>query len=598
MNDQPRPPFARVLIANRGEIAVRIARACRELGCLAVAVYGAGEEDAAHVRAADEAYRLASDAPLPYLDGEAVIAAARQAGAQAVHPGYGFLSENAGFAEACAAAGLVFVGPPAAAIRAMGEKIASREIAAAAGVPVVPGSDGPVATPEEAAAAAERIGYPVAIKASGGGGGRGFRVARSAAELPEAFAGASGEATRSFANPDVYLERYLERPRHVEMQVIGGPDGQIVVPGERDCSIQRRHQKLVEETPAPHFQPETRARMAEAAAALARAVGDRNAGTVEFILAADGAFYFLEMNTRIQVEHPVTELVTGIDLVKEQIGVAAGLPLSFTQEDVRPRGHAIECRINAEDPGRGFAPSPGTLSACREPGGFGVRVETAMAAGAAILPQYDSMIAKLAVWGRDRDEAIARMARALAEYEVAGVATTIPFHRNVMAHPAFRAGDVSTAFIPEHPEVIPPPFAGAAAGAGEDRSPETRDLVAEVNGRRFAVRLVGAGLGGSGARSGGGGNTGASRAGGAARRAGASRMPASDGPEVASPIQGTVVRIVAEAGAAVARGDVLLVVEAMKMENEIAAHRDGTLEAVLAEIGAAVKIGDVVARIG
>ncbi len=589
-NERPEPPFAKVLIANRGEIAVRIARACRELGCTAVAVYGPGEENAAHVRAADEAYRLQSAAPLPYLDAEAVIAAARQAGAGAVHPGYGFLSENAAFAEACAAAGLVFIGPPPEAIRAMGEKIASREIAQAAGVPVVPGSDGPVASPEDAGVVAERIGYPVAIKASGGGGGRGFRVARTAADLPEAFAGASGEATRSFANPDVYLERYLDRPRHVEMQVIGGPDGEMVVLGERDCSIQRRHQKLVEETPAPLFPAATRARMAEAAAALGRAVGYRNAGTVEFILAEDGSFYFLEMNTRIQVEHPVTELVTGIDLVKEQIRVAAGWPLSFTQEEVQPRGHAIECRINAEDPGRNFAPAPGALSTYREPGGFGVRVETAMEPGAAILPNFDSMIAKLAVWGRDRDEAIDRMTRALADFAIGGVATTIPFHRNVMAHPAFRAGQVSTSFIPEHPEVIPPPFDGPAAAAPDGtESQEAREVIAEVTGRRFVVRITGE-LGGGLRR--------AARPAGAPRRVAASRKPVADGPEVASPIQGTVVRIVAEAGAAVSRGDVLLIVEAMKMENEIAAHRDGTLEAVLAEIGAAVKIGDVVARIG
>jgi acetyl-CoA/propionyl-CoA carboxylase, biotin carboxylase, biotin carboxyl carrier protein len=588
------PPFARVLIANRGEIAIRIARACRELGVIAVAVYGPGEENAAHVRAADEAYRLASDAPLPYLDAAAVIAAARTAGAEAIHPGYGFLAENAAFAEACEEAGLVFIGPPPAAIRAMGEKIASREIALAAGVPVVPGSDGPVASPEEAATVAARIGYPVAIKASGGGGGRGFRVAHGPGDLAEAFSGASGEAARSFANPDVYLERYLERPRHVEMQVIAGPDGEVVVLGERDCSIQRRHQKLVEETPAPHFPEATRQAMAEAAAALARAVGYRNAGTVEFILAQDGGFYFLEMNTRIQVEHPVTELVTGIDLVKEQIRVAAGWPLSFAQADVEPRGHAIECRINAEDPGRNFAPAPGTLTAYQEPAGFGVRVESAMEAGAAILPQYDSMIAKLAVWGRDRDEAIDRMARALADFHIAGVATTIPFHRNVMAHPAFRAGEVSTAFIPEHPEVIPPPSDAPEVAHDAGSAPSGREVVAEVNGKRFTVRVVGWPDNGNGNGTG----NGPRRTAGQPRRSASQARPAANGPELASPIQGTVVRVVAEAGSAVRKGEVILVVEAMKMENEVAAHRDGTLEAVLAEVGAAVKIGDVVARIG
>jgi len=476
----------------------------------------------------------------------------------------------------------------------MGEKVAARRIAIAAGVPVVPGSDGPVGTVEEAARAAEAMGYPVAVKASGGGGGRGFRVARRPEELAEAFAGATGEAARSFANPEVYLERYFDRARHVEMQIIAGPDGEVIALGERDCSIQRRHQKLIEETPAPGLPEATRAAMAEASAALARAVGYRNAATVEFIYAPDGTFHFLEMNTRIQVEHPVTELVTGIDLVKEQITVAAGWPLSFSQEDVRPRGHAIECRINAEDPGRSFAPWPGTLVECREPGGIGVRVETAMEPGGTILPQFDSLIAKLAVWGRDRDEAIARMARALSEYRVTGVATTIPFHRNVMASPAFRAGDVSTTFIAEHPEVIPPPQDVPAAEPGE-APPEPRALVAEVNGRRFAVKVHGwpeaAAVGNGVARNGS-----APRR-GPARRASAAAKPAADGPELPSPVQGTVVRVVAAAGANVRQGDVILVVEAMKMENEVAAHRDGTLEAVLVETGAAVKAGDPVARI-
>ncbi|MDP9370369.1 MAG: carbamoyl phosphate synthase, partial [Chloroflexota bacterium] len=411
----------RVLVANRGEIARRIIRACRELGVQAVAVYGPGEERALHVEEADDAYRLPSDAPLPYLDIDAMIEVARRAGAEAVHPGYGFLAENAAFAEACTAAGLMFVGPPAAAIQAMGDKVEARRIAALAGVAAVPGTDGPVGSPDEARAWADRHGYPVAVKAAGGGGGRGFRVAGHPDELVEAFAGSAGEAARYFGNPAVYLERYLEHPRHVEVQLFADGHGHAVAIGERDCSVQRRHQKLIEEAPAPGVGEELRQALGDAAVALARAVDYRGAGTVEFLLDADGTFYFLEMNTRIQVEHTVTEAVTGIDLVKEQIRVAAGYPLSFDPADARPRGHAIECRINVEDPGRGFAPGPGTLTAYREPGGPGIRVDGAMEVGAAILPAYDSLIAKLVAWGRDRDEAIARMERALAEFRISGV---------------------------------------------------------------------------------------------------------------------------------------------------------------------------------
>jgi acetyl-CoA/propionyl-CoA carboxylase biotin carboxyl carrier protein len=587
----PAPPFRRVLVANRGEIAVRVVRACRELGCEAVAVYGPGEERARHVRLADDAWRLPSDAPLPYLDIAATVEAARRSGAEAVHPGYGFLAENAEFAEACAAAGLVFVGPPPAAIRAMGEKVAARAVAAAAGVPVVPGSAGPVATAEEAAAEAARIGFPVAVKAAGGGGGRGFRVAGSAAELPEAFAGASGEAGRSFANPDVYLERYLERPRHVEIQLLAGADGGVVVLGERDCSVQRRHQKLIEEAPAPGLPAATRVAMGEAAAALATAVGYRGAGTVEFLVGPDGAFFFLEMNTRIQVEHPVTEEVTGIDLVKEQLLVAAGRPLSFDPAAVETRGHAVECRINAEDPGRGFAPAPGLITAYAEPGGFGVRVESAAEAGSAILPAYDSLIAKLVVWGRDREEAVARMARALAEFDVGGVPTTIPFHRAVMAHPPFRAGAVSTSFLVDYPEVIPSPAAVSPVPVPD--APPAADVVAEVNGRRFAVRL--SGLVGAAARPAGRGPK--SATGRPPARASGAGTDGASGPDLTSPLQGTVVRVLVEPGQGVQAGEPVCVVEAMKMENELVSHRDGTVEAVLVAVGQAIAVGDAVARI-
>ncbi len=586
-------PFARMLVANRGEIAVRVIRACRELGVEAVAVYGEGEENARHVRLADDAYRLPPGPVLPYLDAEAIVAVARRVGAAAVHPGYGFLAENAGFAEACAAAGLVFVGPPPSAIRAMGDKVEARRIAAAAGVPIVPGSDGPVGSVEAARAWATRHGYPVAIKAAGGGGGRGFRVARTAAELAEAFAGAAGEAGRFFANPVVYLERYLERPRHVEVQLVADDHGHLVALGERDCSVQRRHQKLIEEAPAPGLEPGVRQALAEAAMALARAVAYRNAGTVEFLLAADGGISFLEMNTRIQVEHPVTEMVTGIDLVKEQILVAAGRPLSFAATDAGPRGHALECRINAEDAGRGFAPVPGVVTRYREPGGFGIRVDSATEPGEAILPAYDSLIAKLIAWGRDREEALARMRRALADFEVGGVPTTIPFHRAVLDHPVFRAGAATTAFLAEHPEVLPPPAAEVeVVPRGTETAPATREMVAEVNGRRFVVRLHGAASMAGPAR-----RPPPRLAGTGSGRRGAAG-PAANGNELASPIQGTVVRVAVDVGQAVARGETVCVVEAMKMENELAAHRDGTVEALRVGPGDAVRIGDVVAVIG
>ncbi|HEU5430630.1 MAG TPA: biotin/lipoyl-containing protein, partial [Thermomicrobiales bacterium] len=434
---------------------------------------------------------------------------------------------------------------------------------------------------------AEAHGYPVAVKAAGGGGGRGFRVAREAAALPAAFAGAAGEASRSFANPVVYLERYLTRPRHVELQLFADRQGHVVAVGDRDCSIQRRHQKLIEEAPAPGVLPETRRRMAEAAIALARAVDYEGAGTVEFLLQPDGSFYFLEMNTRIQVEHPVTEMVTGIDLVKEQIRVAAGAALSFGPDDLAPRGHAIECRINAEDPGRGFVPAPGPIVAYDAPTGFGVRVDGAAEAGGVILPAYDSLIAKLVAWGRDRDEAIARMARALADFTVEGVPTTIPFDRAVLASPAFAAADLSTDFLPEHPELIPPP-AEPPEPAGE-APPAPREAVVEVNGRRFSVRLHDADA-----------SPRSSRPAPSPRRARSGRAKpnaAANGADLRSPIQGTVVRVLVDDGQEIAAGDVVCVVEAMKMENDIVAHRAGTVSDLSVAPGASVSAGDRIATI-
>jgi len=602
------PPFVRLLVANRGEIAVRVIRAAHELGVAAVAIYGPGEEDAPHVRLADAAYRLPSDTPLPYLDIEAVIAVALKAEAEAVHPGYGFLAENAAFAEACTAAGLAFIGPPAAAILAMGDKVASRRKATAAGLPVVPGTEGSVASVKEARdwVGTQKNPYPLAVKAAGGGGGRGFRVAGSADDLAEAFAGASGEAARSFANPTVYLERYLERPRHIEVQLFADAHGSVVAVGDRDCSIQRRHQKLIEEAPAPDLPPATRRAMAEASVALARAVGYRGAGTVEFLLTPNGEFFFLEMNTRIQVEHPVTEAVTGIDLVKEQILVAAGRSLSFGAGDVAPRGHAIECRVNAEDPGRGFAPGPGIVTRYREPGGFGVRVDAAMEAGGSILPIYDSLLAKLIVWGRDRAEAIARMERALAEFVVEGVPTTIPFHRATLAHPAFRAAQLTTSFLTDHPAVIPPPLALADANSGPEFSYSSPPpaLVAEIDGRRHVVRLHGDfGVLTPGQPSAKrppprfGGHDGRDSTGSTLGRGRARPAAATNGPDLTSPLQGSVVRLAVAPGDMVTRGAVVCFVEAMKMENEIVAHRDGVIETIRVAPGDTVKIGDLLAVI-
>ncbi len=585
--------LSRVLVANRGEIAVRILRACRDLGIDGIAVYGPGEEHAFHVTLATDAYRIPSDAPIPYLDIPALIDVAKRANADAIHPGYGFLAENAALADACDAAGIIFVGPPATAIRAMGEKIGSREIAIRAGVPVVPGTDGPVASLEDAVAASAHIGFPLAVKASGGGGGRGFRVARTPDDLPDAFTGAVSEATRSFGNPEVYLERYLDRARHVEIQLIAGADGEVVILGERDCSIQRRHQKLIEETPAPHYRPETRAAMFAAAASLAREVGYRNAGTIEFMLDADGQFHFLEMNTRIQVEHPISEEVTGIDLVAEQLRVAAGHPLTFTQAEIHPRGHAIECRVNAEDPGRNFTPAPGRMTAFRLPTGPGIRVESAFSGGTGqdltIPTQYDSLIAKVIAHGRDRAEAIARMQRALAEFIVEGVPTTIPFHRNVLAHPAFIAGDLATTFIPEHPEVLPPPST-IIPSPGEDAVP-AREIVTEVNGRRFLVRVNGLAEGTSAA------DNGKRKVARPTRNLPRAAVATADGPDLPSPVQGTVIRFAAAVGDTVEAGAVICVVEAMKMENEVTAHRTGTVAALLVEVGAAVRAGEVIAHI-
>jgi acetyl-CoA carboxylase biotin carboxylase subunit len=440
--------FAKLLIANRGEIAVRVIRACRAAGIPTVAVFSDADRDALHVRLADEAHPIGpAPASQSYLRAERLVEVACRTGAEAVHPGYGFLSENAGFAEACRQAGLVFVGPPADAIRTMGDKTAARRAAAAAGVPLVPGGREPVGSDAEADRLARELGYPVMIKAAMGGGGKGMRRVAGPGELPAALRLARSEAGSAFGDSAVYVEKAIVEPRHVEIQVLADGHGHVVHLGERECSIQRRHQKLVEEAPSPCVDAGLRQAMGDAACRLLAAVGYEGAGTVEFLVDAGRHFYFLEVNTRLQVEHPVTELVTGLDLVREQLRLAAGESLGYGQSDVGVRGWAIECRVSAEDPAAGFVPSPGRISAWRPPAGPWVRVDAGVAEGVEVPLHYDPLMAKLIVWGRHREEAVARMAAALAEFGVAGVRTTIPFHRAVMVHPDFRAGQLSTAFV-------------------------------------------------------------------------------------------------------------------------------------------------------
>ncbi len=441
----------KVLIANRGEIAVRVLRTCRERGLATVAVFSDADRTAPHVRLADEAYRIGpAPSALSYLVPEKILEAARKSGADAIHPGYGFLSENAGFAEACEAAGVTFIGPPAAAIRAMGDKTAARRLMEEAGVPMAPGTTDAVEDVAEAAAIAAEIGYPVLVKAAAGGGGKGMRIV----ETPEVFArtmeAARREAEAAFGDGRVFLEKYIVQPRHIEFQILADAHGNVVHLFERECSIQRRHQKVIEEAPSAVLTPEVRARMGRAAVQAARSCGYVNAGTVEFLVDEDLNFYFMEMNTRLQVEHPVTEAVTGLDLVAEQIRIAEGAPLGYTQAELTFHGHAVECRVYAEDPANDFLPAPGRLLRHAPPDGFGVRVDAGVEQGGEVQIHYDPMIAKLITWGRTREEAVRRMRRALDEYDVAGVPTTIPFCRFVMTHEAFRRGDLSTHFVEDH----------------------------------------------------------------------------------------------------------------------------------------------------
>jgi len=588
----------KVLIANRGEIAVRIARACDDAQLASVAVYADIDADALHVSAADEAFALGGNSPADtYLNIPKLLAAAAASGADAIHPGYGFLSENADFAQAVLDAGLTWIGPAPDAIRLLGNKITARETAVRAGAPLVAGSDGPVGSAAEARAFAEQHGLPIAIKAAFGGGGRGMKVVRALEEIEEAFDSAVREAVAAFGRGECFVERYLDRPRHVEAQVLADTHGNVVVVGTRDCSLQRRHQKLVEEAPAPFLTDDQRQQIYEGSKAVCREAGYAGAGTVEFLVAADGTVAFLEVNTRLQVEHPITEETTGIDLVQEQFRIAAGEPLDFT-EDPAPRGHSFEFRLNAEDVGRGFLPSPGTVAQFSGPTGPGIRLDSGVRSGSFVPPQFDSLLAKLIVTGADRQQALRRARRALAELSITGVATVLPFHRAVLESPDFTSEDS----LGIHTRWIETDFADTVSIAADPgystTAPdgERRTITVEVDGKRLAVGLP-ANLLDGWARSGGGllagvsleGSTDASDAGAAA--------PADPG-ELRADMAGTVVKWLVEPGAEVTAGEPVVVLEAMKMETQVSAHRDGTVTDVRTAAGGVVAAGAVLALIG
>jgi len=608
--------FSKVLIANRGEIAVRIVRACEELGIATVAVYSELDRDALHVARADEAYLLGpGPASESYLVIEKLLDAVDRSGAEAVHPGYGFLAENAAFAKALEDRGTVFIGPPASAIDAMGSKTKARELMQKAGVPIVPGTTGPVRTIDDARKViAETIGYPVAVKAAGGGGGKGFRVALSEDELEAAFEGAAREGEKFFSDATVYLERYLPDPRHVEVQVLADSHGNVIHLGERDCSLQRRHQKLIEESPAPAVDEEMRARIGKIATEAAAAVKYTGAGTVEGLLvtkrerasdsertsgASASEYFFLEMNTRVQVEHCVTEMVTGIDIVKEGIRVAAGERLSISQDEVQLRGHAIECRINAEDASKNFAPAPGAIGAYREPTGPGVRVDSGVGPGSEISPMYDPMVAKLIVWDADREQATRRMLRALGEYQIEGLKTLIPFHTAILQTEQWAKAETCRDLIEDREWLKSLAFESAGpAGEGDEDDPTVEQAyTVEVSGKRFDVKVIGPPFGAGGAASNGGGPALAGRpAPRRSERTGGGGGGAG-GDTLVSPIQGTVLKVAVQAGAEVQEGELVCVIEAMKMENEITAHKSGLLAELAVEVGASVASGDTVAVI-
>ncbi|GGY30291.1 biotin/lipoyl-binding protein [Streptomyces anulatus] len=580
----------KVLIANRGEIAVRVARACRDAGIASVAVYAEPDRDALHVRAADEAFALGGDTPAAsYLDMAKVLQAAEDSGADAIHPGYGFLSENAEFAQAVLDAGLTWIGPPPQAIRDLGDKVAARHIAQRAGAPLVAGTPDPVSGSDEVVAFAEQNGLPIAIKAAFGGGGRGLKVARTLEEIPELYDSAVREAVAAFGRGECFVERYLDKPRHVETQCLADTHGNVVVVSTRDCSLQRRHQKLVEEAPAPFLSQAQNDELYAASKAILKEAGYVGAGTVEFLVGVDGTISFLEVNTRLQVEHPVTEEVTGLDLVREMFRIADGEELGY--DDPAVRGHSFEFRINGEDPGRGFLPAPGTVTTFAPPTGPGVRLDAGVESGSVIGPAWDSLLAKLIVTGATREQALQRAARALGEFTVEGMATAIPFHRAVVADPAFTSDPftVHTRWIEtEFVNDIKPFAAPADADTDDEAGRET--VVVEVGGKRLEVSLPSS-LGMSLAR------TGLAAGAKPKRRAAKKAGSAASGDSLASPMQGTIVKIAVEEGQEVKEGDLVVVLEAMKMEQPLNAHRSGTVKSLTAEVGASVSSGALICEI-
>jgi acetyl-CoA/propionyl-CoA/long-chain acyl-CoA carboxylase, biotin carboxylase, biotin carboxyl carrier protein len=594
----------KVLIANRGEIAVRIIRACKDAGLASVAVYAEPDLDALHVTMADEAYALeGQSAAESYLSIEKILKRAADSGADAIHPGYGFLAENAGFARAVIDAGLTWIGPPPAAIDALGDKVAARHIATTVGAPLAPGTDGPVSGAGEVAEFAAEHGLPIAIKAAFGGGGRGLKVAHETGQITEMYESAVREAVAAFGRGECFVERYLERPRHVETQCLADQHGAVVVVSTRDCSLQRRHQKLVEEAPAPFLTDAQQARLYEASKAILREAGYFGAGTCEFLVGQDGTVSFLEVNTRLQVEHPVSEEVTGLDLVREMFRIADGQRLG--PGDPQIRGHSIEFRVNAEDTGRNFLPAPGTITRWRTPSGPGVRVDAGYTAGMTVPQAFDSLLAKLIVTGATREQALERSRRALAEFDVGGMPTVLPFHRAVVRDKAFTGEPfaVHTRWIEtEFGTQIPPYEPEADAAAGDGARPgagpgagERERIVVEVGGKRLDVVLP-AGLGwaaGTGGRAGAGH---ADRAGGR-QRSGRSRAAGAGGDTLTSPMQGTIVKIVAEEGQQVSAGDTVVVLEAMKMEQPLTAHKDGTVTGLAVEIGQTVSAGTTICRL-
>ncbi len=595
--------FSKVLIANRGEIAVRIARALQEMGIAGVAVYSELDRDAPHVKRADEAYNLGEGpASENYLSIEKILDVAKRAGAEAIHPGYGFLAENAPFAQACEDAGVVFIGPPASAIEAMGSKTRARELMQAAGVPIVPGTTKPVETVADALRIAKgEIGFPVAVKAAGGGGGKGFRVALSEDELEGAFEGSSREGEKFFSDGTVYLERYLHDPRHVEVQVLADRHGNVIHLGERDCSIQRRHQKVIEESPAPEWvvDPQMRERIGQIGVNAAKAVDYVGAGTIEGLFsAAEGKepeYFFLEMNTRVQVEHCVTEMTTGIDIVKEGIRAAAGEELAYAQVDVELRGHAIECRINAEDASKNFAPAPGKIGRYLEPSGPGVRVDSGVEENGEVSPMYDPMVAKLIVWDADREQATARMLRALGEYEIEGLKTLIPFHQALLATEEWKRGSTCKELLEDKKWLKTLAFEKTAAPAeGDEEEKVEQTYSVEVSGKRFDVRVVGPPFAGGGAAAANGTAPGAK----APKRSERKSSGSGGGADVLpSPLQGNMWKVLVKQGDTVQEGQLLCIIEAMKMENEITAHKAGTIAELPIVEGEPIQAGAPIATI-